>query len=419
MSPAFSSLWLACCVVGAVGTQPSAEPTYRSCSSLAFEANVIASSLPTRPYDAQVADLDGDGDKDVVACASSAVYWYENDGQEAWTAHLVSSSVQALYASPGDLDGDADLDIVISQGNTWRTVVWLENVGGTSWTAHELSTGLGNGKIGEVRAVDVDSDSDIDILFADEWDDYVAWFENTGTGTFTTLQYVTANFGGAARSVVAGDVDGKTFYSYYWERQHFFLPCGLLFVGDGDLDVVAAGDYIKYFKNDGAQIYTEYLVYSSAYWVRFVVSCCCVLLFLLLLLVLKKSALCRPESSTMTKRHSLLADYEDRARRRQRRRRSRHRLRETVGTRVRLDGEHQQRRDLGRARRHRRCRRDHRRRPRRLRRRRRPRSRLRLRRAQRRPTLLQRRWYRHLFDPPVHRRLSRPARERRRRRPRW
>ena len=61
------------------------------------------------------ADVDGDGDVDVLA-ASSGLYWYKNDGSGSFEKIFVSDvgpgtgSVYSVYAA--DVDGDGDMDVL-------------------------------------------------------------------------------------------------------------------------------------------------------------------------------------------------------------------------------------------------------------------------------------------------------------------
>ena len=61
-------------------------------------------------------DLDGDGDLDVVSAswADNTIAWYENDGVSppAWTEHVITTSAiqpRSVYAADVDADGDADI----------------------------------------------------------------------------------------------------------------------------------------------------------------------------------------------------------------------------------------------------------------------------------------------------------------------
>ena len=60
-------------------------------------------------------DLDDDGDVDVLGASmdSSDVIWWENDGKESFTKHVVDDYFEAatpVYAV--DVDDDYDIDIV-------------------------------------------------------------------------------------------------------------------------------------------------------------------------------------------------------------------------------------------------------------------------------------------------------------------
>src|SRR5690606_15060847 len=77
------------------------------------------------------ADLDGDCDLDVLGTADTAntIAWGENtagDGS-AWTQHILSSAflyTRSVYAA--DLDGDGDLD-VLGTAISANTIAWWEN----------------------------------------------------------------------------------------------------------------------------------------------------------------------------------------------------------------------------------------------------------------------------------------------------
>ena len=48
----------------------------------------------TGPGSMQAVDMDGDGDIDIVAFSSSyQLAWYENDGSQVYTQHIVSSDL--------------------------------------------------------------------------------------------------------------------------------------------------------------------------------------------------------------------------------------------------------------------------------------------------------------------------------------
>jgi hypothetical protein len=75
--------------------------------------------------------LDGDGDVDILSGSAydDKVAWYENDGSQGFTAHVIT--VTADYASSVfaiDLDRDGDMDVLSTSAQDDK-VAWYENIG--------------------------------------------------------------------------------------------------------------------------------------------------------------------------------------------------------------------------------------------------------------------------------------------------
>jgi hypothetical protein len=90
------------------------------------------------------ADLDGDGDGDLLATrfgGLNAVFAIENtngDGS-AWTTRTIADTpfgANAVFAA--DLDGDGDLDALTSDLET-STPFWIENGTGATWTPRSMN----------------------------------------------------------------------------------------------------------------------------------------------------------------------------------------------------------------------------------------------------------------------------------------
>ena len=82
-------------------------------------------------YDVHVVDLDGDGDLDIVSASGNddTIAWYENDGASdpSWNAADIATSaddVRGVHVA--DMDGDGDLDIV-SASTLDDTIAWYES----------------------------------------------------------------------------------------------------------------------------------------------------------------------------------------------------------------------------------------------------------------------------------------------------
>ncbi|MDP6920199.1 MAG: VCBS repeat-containing protein, partial [Arenicellales bacterium] len=164
-----------------------------------------------------VADMDNDGDMDIVSASynDDAIAWYENDGaaDPSWTAQDIVSDADAstsangaVYVFVADMDNDGDLDIV-SASVIDDAIAWYENDGAAdpSWTAADIATDADGAR--GVFVADMDNDGDLDILSASYNDDAIAWYENDGAAdpSFTAADIATS--ANAAHSVFAADMD--------------------------------------------------------------------------------------------------------------------------------------------------------------------------------------------------------------------
>lgn len=158
------------------------------------------------------ADLDGDGDVDVLGAgsASSGIVWWENiagDGS-IWDRHNVDASAGSVFdVCAADIDGDGDLDVLSAVFTTYD-ITWWENTAGdgSAWSEHSVDDDFGRAY--SVCAADIDRDGDLDVLSAAYDADDITWWENTaGDGSAWSEHSVDANFDEAA-DVRAADVDG-------------------------------------------------------------------------------------------------------------------------------------------------------------------------------------------------------------------
>ncbi|WP_197525753.1 FG-GAP-like repeat-containing protein [Pseudobythopirellula maris] len=140
--------------------------------------------LPTETVDwlrsAVVTDIDGDGADDLVSWQQQAgLVWRKNDGSGGFGDFRTITSDTSFYNhryAAADLDGDGDNDIVGSNNR------WYRNDSG-NFTTLELDRFSSNAAI---VTVDFDQDGDIDVLRGG------VWFDNQGDGNFIekTLQGV-------------------------------------------------------------------------------------------------------------------------------------------------------------------------------------------------------------------------------------
>lgn len=175
-------LMLALTMYGAAAQEPQAELAGAGWTEHPVDGNFNGA------ISVYAADIDGDGDTDVIGAAGSSdtVTWWENtDGMgTSWSEHTIDANfdyVRSVHAT--DIDGDGDADVLGAAGNA-NEIAWWENSDGvgTSWSKHTVGANFGFAD--SVYAADVDGDGDTDVLGAAFVDDDIAWWENTnGLGT--------------------------------------------------------------------------------------------------------------------------------------------------------------------------------------------------------------------------------------------
>jgi hypothetical protein len=176
-----------------------------------FSTRKVISSNISGGKSVYAADLDGDGDLDVLSASSydNKIAWYENtDGQGMFGQQQVLSEVaysaQSVYAA--DLDGDGDMDVLSASSNN-DDLVWYENIDGMGAFGSQQIISINANSPYSVYAADLDGDGDMDVLSASSIDDKIAWYENLdGEGDFGAQQIITTLANGA-KAVHVADLD--------------------------------------------------------------------------------------------------------------------------------------------------------------------------------------------------------------------
>ncbi len=162
------------------------------------------------PNSVTSADLDGDGDQDLVtangASTSSTVSVLLNQGNGIFAAHQqYAAGVNPNSVISADLDGDGDQDLVTANGaSTSGTVSVLLNQGNGTFAAYQqYATGV-NPK--SVTSADLDGDGDDDLVSANSASNTLSVMLNLGNATFATpVQYAV---GSDPLCVISADLDG-------------------------------------------------------------------------------------------------------------------------------------------------------------------------------------------------------------------
>ena len=172
----------------------------------------IISTSASGAWGVYAIDVDGDEDIDVLSASMSddSIVWYENDGNipPTWTARNITTSAdvaRVVYAI--DLDNDTDID-VLSASYYDDKIAWYENDGSSppGWTTRIITTSADGAE--DVYAIDLDNDNDVDVLSASFYDGTIAWYENDGgTPPNWTNRVVDSISNSDASAVHATDID--------------------------------------------------------------------------------------------------------------------------------------------------------------------------------------------------------------------
>ncbi|MFY7997366.1 MAG: FG-GAP repeat domain-containing protein, partial [Candidatus Kapaibacteriota bacterium] len=204
-------------------------------------------ALPSGVAGTNIADMNGDGNPDIVALLrwSNQVAIILNTGPNTFAAPVTygigGGATGPESMTVGDFDNDGDLDVATANfGGAGNLSVLFNNGNGTFAGATVYAT---SGPTTVVTG-DVNADGYLDLIAVNTFVHSLSVFRNNGNGTFTAAGTMETGAVSFRRRALVGDVDN-----------------------DGDIDVVtqlAAMGQIAVFRNNGTGVFGNQANYPAA-----------------------------------------------------------------------------------------------------------------------------------------------------------
>lgn len=243
-------------------------------AQITFGAEQILTTSSFGAESIELSDLDNDGDTDIVFLSNSnnSLSWFENDGFGSFAAaQLISNSDFNSNVMAYDIDGDLDADLI----SYTNGIAMYENLGGGIFGSPIYTSGT-TSDVKSVSFIDLDNDSDKELIAISNGNNRIVSFENQGNFTFGSLQIVILSTSPDDGAVA--DLNGDNFEDFIylgdgqnsvrWLENNTIGSLGTNRLisdtslspnyvdvgdmnGDGDIDVIASGNRITWFENDG------------------------------------------------------------------------------------------------------------------------------------------------------------------------
>ncbi len=185
---------------------------------LTFESHTLISELEYR-VTFTVTDFDNDTDLDLlvtdwggIPLGSGEVYWLEATGGGQFAVHELLDNATFERVAVADLDGDGNKDLVTAEQSLDDPFLYLvpyENNGDFTFTAHDVLA-VGSNRV-QIDCVDMDLDGDLDLVpsyfYATPYN-YTLWYRAEGGFSYTPQEYTELGISESVACVADIDEDG-------------------------------------------------------------------------------------------------------------------------------------------------------------------------------------------------------------------
>lgn len=216
----------------------------------------VLTQLP-RPVDFAIADLNGDGQDDIVVCGFGnllgKLMWFENAGGGKFTEHVILERPGAIKVQPHDFNGDGRLDLMVMFSQSKEGVYIFENAGNGDFLMNVVFEKNPAWGLSYFELADMDGDGDLDLLVT-----------NGDNGDHVKFVPPFKNYHGVR--VYLNDGKNQFAESWFYPINGAYKAMARDFDGDGDQDIAAIAyfaDFRKsreetfvYFENRGGMKFT-------------------------------------------------------------------------------------------------------------------------------------------------------------------
>lgn len=158
-------------------------------NALSFTPQVLDSFLFFES-DVAALDVNNDNQLDIVAVGGTTFKVFKNNGSGNFTTETISGPIEDFFdITAADIDADGFTDVITGGSN----ISVYKNTNGNLQYDSARSSQIPSSNNLFLRLVDLDNDGDADLFSEDNNSSGARWMENDGNGNFSNLQIIDAD----------------------------------------------------------------------------------------------------------------------------------------------------------------------------------------------------------------------------------